>query len=92
MPAQSKTSPLLPASVIGYPLYELTSSSLNSVIPEAGEANKYRVVDSFFNGDNAGLIVVDWDAENTVVTLGIIDAEGQIVMSHSVGLDELEYR
>ncbi len=47
---------------IGYPLYEITSSGMNTKIYGKGEQNQYRVTQDNFQTRNFGMIEFDWEA------------------------------
>lgn len=77
---------VLEGSAVGYPLHDLTSSSLNQ--PKAGpyEDNRHRV-GSVLGRSNFGSVEVDW--ESGVVTLRIWDEHGVPRVDHSVLLASL---
>lgn len=74
-----------------YPIYDLTSSSLNSSLNPRQEANRHRVGEPVF-ADNFGLIEVDWSANDPSVTMQILDEAGEVHLSHEVRLSELRHR
>ncbi len=76
-------------SATGYPLYELTTSGMNSAGAGAGERNRYRVTAQNFRRDNFGLIEVRWTQPDPVIALQIRDLEGTIVTEHRLRLGEL---
>jgi alkaline phosphatase D len=60
----------------GYPLYEITSSSLNA--PSGGnrnEVNRLRIGQNY-GAVNFGTLTIDWFRENPVVTLAVRDLHG----------------
>ena len=73
-----------------YPLYDVTSSSLNA--PGSGanddEPNRYRVGDNFLN-INFGSIVVDWEQQSPTVEFSIQDGEGKVVLDQKIRLSDL---
>ncbi|MFH0952936.1 MAG: alkaline phosphatase D family protein [Verrucomicrobiota bacterium] len=78
------------AGAVGYPLYDLTSSSLN--LPMDGllaEANRHRIGNAF-PGANFGLISIDWDAPDPVITLEIRDEAGAVRLQHQFNLSSLQ--
>lgn len=79
----------LPAEVIGYPLYELTSSSLNAPGGPASERNRHRVTAEGISEANFGMVRIDWSAARPRVTLELRDAAGQPVLAHAVPLTAL---
>ena len=84
---------------IGYPLYEVTSSSLNA--PSGGftkagvrfsnEINPYRVGLTFFDV-NYGNIVIDWSAADPIVRLQVCDEAGAVVLQQRASLSQLQPR
>ena len=84
------------AKGIGYPLYEVTSSSLNAPsgnftkagVRFANEINPYRVGLTFFDV-NFGNITIDWAAEDPVVRLQVCDEQGTVVLQQRVLVSQL---
>lgn len=80
----------------GYPLYEVTSSSLNQPsgnftkagVRFANEINPYRRGLTFFD-TNYGNILVDWSQPDPVIRLQICDEQGSVVLQQRLGLSEL---
>ncbi len=80
----------------GYPLYDVTSSSLNkpsgnftkSKVRFGNEINKYRVGLTYFDV-NFGFISIDWDAADPVVRMQIRDELGGVVLQQRLKLSEL---
>ena len=89
--------PAADADGIGYPLYDLTSSSLNapsSNFTKAGvrfgnEVNRYRVGLTFFDC-NFGSVFIDWKEADPVLRLQIRDEQGGVVVQRRVRLSELK--
>ena len=79
-------------SPVGYPLYELTSSGLNSAGAGKGEPNRYRLTEDNFRQDNFGLITVNWAEADPLVILQVRDATGEIALEHGFKLSELKAR
>jgi alkaline phosphatase D len=76
--------------VIGYPLYELTSSSLNmSFATENNEPGPYRIGE-MYAPINYGAVLIDW--ETTTLSLEIRDAGGVAVREIGINLDNLTNR
>ena len=71
---------------IPYPLYEVTSSGLNSARPGRGEKNQHRISQDNIREDNFGLIRVDWNQPRPVVDLQIRNVKGAIVSNKSIML------
>lgn len=83
----------LPTTIIGYPLYEVTASGLNSamgrLIPV--EQNSFRTEDANVRVDNFGTLNIDRTAGKTNLRLQLHDAKGIIRQSLVVPLSSLEY-
>jgi alkaline phosphatase D len=79
----------LPGEVVGYPLYELTSSSLNAPGGPATERNGHRVTAEGFSEANFGVVRIDWSAPDARVALEVRDTSGQPVLAHAVPLAAL---
>ena len=75
--------------VVGYPLYEITSSSLNSPTSSPEEPGPFRLGPSF-RKENFGDLQVDWKAGT--LRLEIADIGGEIVLSQSIDLKMLTNR
>lgn len=81
---------------IGYPLFDVTSSSLNQPsgnITKAGvrfanEMNPYRIGLTYFDV-NFGNITIDW-ADDPVLRLQICDEAGTVVLQQRLKLSELQ--
>lgn len=68
----------LPAEVVGYPIYEVTASGLNSAMTgDKGKAepNQYRVIEENVRQDHFGMI----NFADNKVSLQIHDVEGQVI-------------
>lgn len=84
---------------VGYPLYDLTSSSLNAPsrnftaagVRFGNELNSYRVGLTFFDV-NFGTVLVNWEAKDPVVRLQVRDEKGGVVMQQRVTLSQLRTR
>lgn len=79
-----------PANGAGYPIYDLTSSSLN--VPSGGnadEANKHRI-GSNYRKTNFGIIDIDWSSADPTIHLQVRDEEGKPALEHHVKLSELQ--
>ena len=75
---------------IGYPVYDLTSSSLNWAEPRWRRIppSKHRI-GLAERGDNFGLIEIDWDRIDPLLRLKVIDVEGDLVLHRKVDLSTL---
>lgn len=82
---------------LGYPVYEVTSSSLNapsgnmtkSGVRFANEINPYRVGLTFFDV-NFGRILVDWDKPDPIIRLQVCDELGAVVLQQRIALSQLQ--
>ena len=85
------------ATGIGYPLYEVTSSSLNAPsgnftkagVRFANEINSYRVGLTYFD-TNFGTIDIDWSQPSPLLRLQVRDEKGGIVLQQRVKLSDLQ--
>lgn len=67
----------------GYPLYELTSSSLNQVHPRGTPTeNRFRALDKTYHLPNYGDLTIDWEKRS--VQMAIKNADGQVELQQSV--------
>lgn len=81
---------------IGYPLIEVTSSSLNQPsgnvsktgVRFANEINPYREGLTYFDV-NYGNILIDWSAPDPIVRLQVCDEQGAIMLQHRTSLATL---
>jgi alkaline phosphatase D len=78
---------VLEGSAVGYPLHDLTSSSLNRPIGGTVEGNGHRV-GPVVSSANFGAVEVDW--EGGVVTLRLYDEHGVARVDRSLLLASLE--
>ena len=75
----------------GYPLYEVTSSSLTSPIGgNSDEPNRHRIAGGNFSARNFGLLTVDWQRADPRITLELRDQQGQVVRRHGLALSRLQ--
>lgn len=92
----SEISRLPAESGVGYPLFDVTSSSLNEPSGNttkagtrfANEINSYRVGLTYFD-TNFGFIDVDWKAADPVVRLQVRDEKGDVVLQQRLKLSQL---
>jgi alkaline phosphatase D len=81
---------------VGYPLFDITSSSLNSPsgqLTKAGtrfgnEINAYRVGLTYFE-TNFGAVTIDWAAADPLLRLQVRDEKGGVVLQQRVTLSSL---
>jgi alkaline phosphatase D len=72
-----------------YPLYEMTSSSLNRPFRGASETD-IRRVGPLYDQENFGTITIDWEAQ--LVTLALHDISGAKIDGHTISLSLLKPR
>jgi len=78
---------------VGYPLYDLTASGLNNASPKwrTYEVNRHRVA-TMNEGDNFGLVTIDWQSTDPMVTLQVRDLGGEVTIRGKVRLSTLTRR
>ena len=77
------------SGVIGYPLYDLTSSGLNMAHGgEFNDWNRYRV-GGIFADQHIGLVRIDWEAPDPLITLELQDLSGRSALRESIPLNRL---
>ncbi len=78
-------------SGVSYPLYDLTSSSLNQ--PSGGgnenEVNRFRLGENYLQV-NFGTIAIDWSQNDPSVTLAVHDLAGEPICQETVKLSDLQ--
>jgi alkaline phosphatase D len=74
----------------GYPIYDLTSSSLNwsERVYRMPKRNRHRLAVEM-RGDNFGLIEIDWSRSDPLIRFKIIDVDGDVMIHHKVELSVL---
>jgi len=72
----------------GYPLFEITSSSLNSPGKPKVEPNRDRV-GSLHGEVNFGTIEIDWNQADPVISMDVRSVEGKSIESQKVPLSQL---
>lgn len=74
----------------GYPLYDLTASSMTQKHPRGTPTkNKNRVLPKTYHLPNVGTMHIDWQADPKI-TMKIIDLEGNPQIEHTLRLSELK--
>ena len=81
---------------VGYPLFDVTSSSLNTPsgnftkagIRFANEINSYRIGLTYFD-TNFGMVDVDWTAADPVVRVQVRDEQGAVILQQRMKLSQL---
>ncbi len=76
---------------VGYPLYDLTASGLNSARMNVRlpEVNRHRV-STATRGHHFGMIVIDWGRSDPEIRLQILDIEGDILIQRKISLSDLK--
>lgn len=73
-----------------YPLHDLTASSMTQIHPRGTPTpNANRSLPKTFHQPNAGTLEVDWDKDDPVLTLRILDQEGMTQLEKVLRLGEL---
>ena len=98
----AELSALTPADGVLYPLYDLTTSGLNQVVPpkpapneekkpepKKPQPNRYRLHESPYTSSNFGLMRVKWDGPNPSLRLEVCGLEGEVVLSRDIPFAEL---
>ncbi|MFA5631757.1 MAG: alkaline phosphatase D family protein [Porticoccaceae bacterium] len=88
----------LDAEHIGYPLYEITSSGLNSALGRipfiahtaSKEANRHRAFANNILADNFGAIAIEGEGADAILRLQIHDANGTLLQEIPVALAGLK--
>lgn len=76
-----------------YPLYDLTSSALNqNWIQALNLPNNQRVGQTVYPYPNFGTIEINWNATDPVVTLGIHDINGYVILKRRIRLNQLQHQ
>jgi alkaline phosphatase D len=77
---------------IGYPVYDLTSSSLNAsrLNVRLPEVNRHRV-SVMSRGHNFGMVIIDWGKPDPEIRLQIRDLEGDITIQEKINLSALAF-
>lgn len=83
---------------VGYPLFDVTSSSLNAAsgnrtkagVRFANELNRYRVGLTYFDC-NFGSVLIDWSQPDPVVRLQVRDEKGGLVLQQRIAISALQF-
>ncbi|NNE94161.1 MAG: alkaline phosphatase family protein [Verrucomicrobiales bacterium] len=76
---------------VPYPLYDLTSSSLNQPHKRGTPTeNRYRETDKTYHQVNFGVVVIDWEGDEPTLEVRIQDLENQTRIRKRIGLSELQ--
>lgn len=66
------------------PIYEVTSSGMNTKMYGEGEKNKYRISSDNFRENNFGLLQINWVSPERYVLMSIINKSGSVLISHKL--------
>ena len=85
------------ADGVGYPLYDITSTSLNQPSNNftkagtrfANEINEFRVGLTYFD-TNFGAVAIDWQQPDPLLRLQVRDEQGGVVLQQKVSLSQLQ--
>lgn len=74
-----------------YPLYDFTSSGITHTGKAGAEAvNSYRLGDAYADEPNFGLINIDWNEEDPIISMQTISIEEKVEVEQQVRLSELK--
>lgn len=77
-------------SLVPYPVYDLTSSSLNQIHPRGTPTkNRFRIIGKTYHRPNFGQLEFQW-GQRPSVTVSIHDQDGQVQFSRRILLEELQ--
>lgn len=75
---------------VPYPLYDLTSSSLNQLHPRGTPTdNRTRAIAKTYHRENFGEILIDWASSDPQLQLRVLNLVGEPVLETAVSLSEL---
>ncbi len=78
---------------VPYPLYDLTSSSMNQIHPRGTPTmNDHRLAKETYHRENYGMLLVDWDQADPSIVMQVLDVDGKTRIEHSIRLSELAAR
>ncbi len=76
---------------VPYPLYDLTSSSLNQLHKRGTPTkNRYRISDTTWHKENFGVVLIDWEKPDPEISLQVRDLQGAIRIEKRVLLSTLQ--
>ncbi|MBA4149973.1 MAG: alkaline phosphatase family protein [Verrucomicrobia bacterium] len=77
---------------VGYPIYDFTSSGLNQAAKQwrPFQTNHHRVAGMNFD-DNFGLITIDWEKADPILSLQVHDVEGDLRINQKLPLSVLQF-
>ena len=74
---------------VGYPLYDVTSSSLNQAARWHNEINRHRLGSKYVDV-NSGTILIDWEEADPTIRLQVRGQDGKVVLQHRTRISELK--
>jgi alkaline phosphatase D len=76
---------------VPYPIYDLTSSSLNQVHPRGTPTeNRYRAIPVTYHQENFGEILIDWNQNDPQIELRILDINSNTLLEKTTSLGRLQ--
>lgn len=76
---------------VPYPLYDLTSSSLNQIHPRGTPTdNRYRAIPTTYHQENFGEIFIQWDQPDPQLHLRVLDIDGNVQLEKQLSLSQLQ--
>lgn len=76
---------------VPYPLYDITSSSLNQTHPRGTPTdNRYRVSDTTCHVPNFGVLEIDWGAPTPSILVKIVRRDGEVPLRLMIEAEELQ--
>ena len=95
----AELSALAPVDGVLYPLYDLTTSGLNLVVPPKTAANenkpkkpqpnRYRLHERPYTSSNFGLLRIQWDGPQPSLRLEVCGLQGEVVISRDIPFSEI---
>ena len=75
----------------GYPLHDFTASAMTQKHPRGTPTpNKNRFLPKTYHQANVGALHIEWDGENTQITIRILDVSGTSQIEHRLRLSDLK--
>lgn len=75
---------------VPYPIYDLTSSSLNQIHPRGTPTeNRHRLTPTTYHQENFGEIVIHWEQADPQMQLRILDIDNQVKLQETIILNQL---
>jgi alkaline phosphatase D len=76
---------------VPYPLYDLTSSSLNQIHPRGTpSANRHRDLPRTYHRENFGVIEIDWTLDDPTLSLEVRSLDDAVMLQKVLRLSELQ--